>query len=98
MFGVQKPGSGSKNRAGELRQWVRDAHGIGAGVTVMVTELRCHEVGCPEIETVIAVLYGPGDTRQARIPKGIAEVTLADIEEMNLGGPGGTGGTGGTGA
>ncbi len=91
MFGVRKPEGTSGSKAGELRQWVRDTHGIRADVTVMVTEVRCHDVGCPEVETVFAVLYGPGDTRQAKVPKGIAEVTLADIQGINLGGSKGTG-------
>ncbi|OQW37767.1 MAG: hypothetical protein A4C66_12275 [Nitrospira sp. HN-bin3] len=48
----------------------------------MVTELECREPGCPPIETVIAVLTGPGNTQQYKIHKTATEIGLSDIEKM----------------
>ena len=46
----------------------------------MVSELRCSEPGCPPLETMIAVLDGPGRRRQFKFHKPIADVTQDDIE------------------
>ncbi len=48
------------------------------GVTVMVTELRCTEPGCPALETVIAILDTPGQPRQHKLQKPLADVTISD--------------------
>lgn len=45
----------SKSR---VKGWFRKSFGIGEETSLMVTELRCSEPGCPPVETVIAVL-GP---------------------------------------
>lgn len=70
-----------------VRQWVRTAFNFASGtsgeltdgVTIMVTELQCAEEGCPPVETVIAVLDSPGNPRQFKIHKPIAEVTEQDV-------------------
>jgi hypothetical protein len=43
-----------------IKSWARASWGLDEEATVMVTELECREPGCPPIETVIAVLEGPG--------------------------------------
>ncbi len=45
----------------------------------MVAELECHEEGCPPVETVIAVLEGPGQTRQWKLHQPIESVTRDDV-------------------
>ncbi len=85
MFGMRQDGGSKSARIREVRQWVRDRLGIPPEVTVMVTELQCSEPGCPPVETVVAVLYGPGRTVQARVPRPLAEVTEADVEALALG-------------
>jgi hypothetical protein len=62
-----------------VKAWVYEALHLSADVYVLVTELRCTEPGCPPLETVIAILDIPGDPRQFKIHKPIAEVILADI-------------------
>jgi len=51
--------------------------------TVMVTELRCSEPGCPPLETVIAVLSSSG-SRHFKLHKSAAEIARADIDELCL--------------
>jgi hypothetical protein len=49
---------------------------------VMVSELRCAEDDCPDVETVIAVLGEPGKARKHKLLKSMSEVTRDDV--MNL--------------
>jgi hypothetical protein len=49
---------------GCVRLWA-----LSDDTTVMVTELECREPGCPPIETVVAVLEGPGTTDPAQAPQ-----------------------------
>lgn len=65
-----------------IKAWTRAVFHLNDETTVMVTELECREPGCPPVETVIAVLKGPGDTQQYKIHKTATEIGLADIEEL----------------
>ncbi len=69
-------------RIAEVKEWVVEVFGLGADVTVMVTELRCTEPGCPPLETVIAILDRPGRPRQFKVHKAAAEVTFADVLQV----------------
>jgi hypothetical protein len=64
----------------QIQCWVRDRLDLDAEIIVMVSELRCSEPGCPPLETMIAVLDGPGRRRQFKFHKPIADVTQDDIE------------------
>lgn len=77
-----------KREAGErtakiraIKEWARQALRMTEDATVMVTELRCTEPGCPPLETVVAVLRSPGDSAQFKIHKAMEEVVYEDIEE-----------------
>ncbi|MEL6965694.1 MAG: hypothetical protein AAFO01_23310 [Pseudomonadota bacterium] len=47
-----------------------------------VAELRCHEPGCPPVETVVTARDTGGSTEDWRIAKPINEITAADIESL----------------
>lgn len=64
----------------QIRRWVKDCLHIEEETIVMVSELRCSESGCPPLETLIAILDGPGQTRQFKFHKTIAEITANDID------------------
>ena len=49
---------------------------------LMVSELQCSEPGCPPLETVIAILDGPGRRRQVKLHKSTAEITASDVEGL----------------
>ena len=40
----------------KIKNWVRENFDLTEYESVLVTELQCHEEGCPPIETVIVVL------------------------------------------
>ncbi len=65
-----------------VRAWVEEILPLPGGTTVLVTELRCGEPGCPPRETVIALLRGAGDRTQLKIPRGVASVTLDDVRAL----------------
>ena len=48
--------------------------------TVMVSELRCGETDCPDIETVVAILTAAQTSQKITINKSIAELSEADIK------------------
>lgn len=65
-----------------IKAWTRATWALSEEATVMVTELECREAGCPPIETVIALLEGPGKTRQFKIHKPAGDVSLADVQAL----------------
>ena len=67
-------------RIREIKTWVAEVFGLDESTTVMVTELRCTEPGCPPLETVIALL--DQSTRQFKLHKSAGEVTRSDIERI----------------
>ena len=72
----------SVDQAERIKAWTRGVFHLNDETTVMVTELECREPSCPPIETVIAVLKGPGNTQQYKIHKTANEVDLSDVEEL----------------
>lgn len=70
------------DQADRIKAWARGVFHLNDETTVMITELECREPGCPPIETVIAVLKGPGNTQQYKIHKIANEVGLSDLEAL----------------
>jgi hypothetical protein len=79
-----RPARRDPGRAALIKRWAIEAFGLDddAGGTVMVTELRCTEPGCPPLETVIALLGDSGPPRQHKIHKPMAEVTAGDLARL----------------
>lgn len=78
-------GSRPKNDPGKIaaiKEWATEAFQLPPDASVMVAELHCTEAGCPPLETVIAVLDQPGQPRQFKIHKAIADVTFADVLQV----------------
>jgi len=75
--------AGRQQRSGaavtaQVRRWVEEHIGPHEPVTVLVTELACHEPGCPPLETVIALLDGTG-SKTWKIPCPAADLSAADV-------------------
>ena len=62
-----------------VKNWVREALGIEESATVMVTELRCAEPGCPPLETVVAILRDGAARRDFKIGRGLDEITYEHV-------------------
>jgi hypothetical protein len=80
LFGGRR--SIDRDQSDRIKIWARETWTLSGEATVMVTELECREPGCPPIETVIAVLEGPGKTRQYKIHKSAAEINRPDVEGL----------------
>jgi len=81
-FGRRRPDA---RQVSAIKGWAREAFGLGDDVTVLVSELTCTEPGCPPLETVVALLRGPGDQAQHKLYKGVAEVTRDDLVALARG-------------
>ena len=71
--------------AQRIKDLVRGRMGLGDEATLMVSELRCHEDGCPDVETVIAVMGAARDSQTWKIAKPMAQVDAADIAALPMG-------------
>lgn len=65
-----------------VKGWAAELFGLAPDAAVMVTELRCAEDDCPDVETVIAVLGEPGRARSHKLLKPVAEVTRAEVAAL----------------
>lgn len=63
---------------GRVRRWAEEHRGDDGTATFLVTELACHEPGCPPRETVIALLGQTGQ-RTWKIPRPAADLSAADV-------------------
>lgn len=62
-----------------VKAMVSEAFHLPEDTMLSLAELRCHETGCPPIETVITARTQDATVRDWRIGKPIAEITEADI-------------------
>ena len=72
-----KPTGGHTKR---VKDMVREAWSIPENVIIMVSELRCHEEGCPDLETVIALMHDGAEPEKVKIYKPMAELNLKEIK------------------
>ena len=68
----------------QVKAWVFEALQLEEKTSLMVTELRCTEPGCPPIETVIALLKPSHPTQQYKIHKPIADISFDDVAMLAI--------------
>lgn len=66
-------------RVRAIKERARESLSLDQEATVMVSELRCTEPGCPPLETVIAVFGKSGKKSQVKIHKALDDVTGDDV-------------------
>ena len=79
MLGTKPVTPDRLNRVGAIKEWSRECLALEDGATVMVSELRCTEDGCPPLETVIAVFAPDGGRLQLTVHKPLDGVTRGDV-------------------
>ena len=62
-----------------IKKLIRDAWTVPEEVVIMVSELRCHDEDCPDVETVIALMAGPGEPVKVKIGKPMGELNFEII-------------------
>ena len=60
LFGQRRP---DPRAVADVKRWAAEVFRLPESASVLVTELRCGEPGCPPLETVIAIL-SPGPARR----------------------------------
>jgi hypothetical protein len=82
LFPLNRPSPAKPEATRRIKQWVEALGLLGRDGVVHVAELRCHEPGCPDFETVITLMFSaPGDDRTIKILKPLLEVTQEDVGE-----------------
>ncbi|MGE3536597.1 MAG: hypothetical protein AB7N91_04060 [Candidatus Tectimicrobiota bacterium] len=76
-----RPASDPQHLA-RVKTWVSEAFQSSDDTTILVTELRCTEPGCPPLETVIALLHPHAGTRQHKVHKALGALTRDDIRAL----------------
>ena len=79
MFDIRKTDSERTRRVRAIKDQARASLVLDEDATVMVSELRCAEPGCPPLETVIAVFADGGRKAQVKIHKALDDVTSDDV-------------------
>ncbi|MFO0773182.1 MAG: hypothetical protein U0172_00780 [Nitrospiraceae bacterium] len=77
LFGGRR--SIDPDQAARIKTWAQAQWAVEPDTIVTVTELQCREPDCPPIETVIALLEGPGRTRQYTIHKPAESIEEEDV-------------------
>jgi hypothetical protein len=78
ILGLSKPPAPDSSR--RVKDWVKEIRALPEEAVVMVSELRCHEDDCPDVETVIAIMGAGGSQKKVKFAKPIDNVTRKDIE------------------
>ena len=81
LFNSAPPPSRRANHA-DLKRWTRELLRLADDATLTVSELRCTEPGCPDLETVIGISVTPGQWRKLRVLKPATEVTRAELAAL----------------
>ena len=77
LFQARSPGDPQHLAA--VKRWAAEAFQLTEDTTIMVTELRCTEPGCPPLETVIALLHPQTGTRQHKVHKALCDLARDDV-------------------
>ncbi|MEM7191437.1 MAG: hypothetical protein AAF405_00975 [Pseudomonadota bacterium] len=80
MFDKTRPDAAAVRRIKEL---VVERFNLPQTTTLAVAELRCHEPGCPPVETVVTARAEDGSVQAWRVAKPVSEIETADIETLS---------------
>ncbi|TPK92419.1 nitrate reductase [Mesorhizobium sp. B2-4-17] len=69
----------SSSNADRIKQWMRNGLDLKEDVAITVTEVRCRESGCPDLETVISIFEEGRPMRCLRVGKAVAMIGKPDI-------------------
>ena len=66
-----------------LKKIIAEKFQLSDTTIISVAELRCHEKGCPPIETVITIRGDSSIVRDFKILKSASDIKAIDIENLN---------------
>ncbi len=68
-------GTGSSKKTRIVKDWIREFALVPDEFSILVTELKCTEPGCPPLETVVALLGPNAVSCQQKVHLAIEEIT-----------------------
>ena len=74
----QPRSSASPAQIQQVKAWVQGTLQLDSAVPISLSQLQCHEPGCPPIETVIAIMTQP--TQTYKIHAAIADLDEAQVQ------------------
>ena len=72
----------SSGQSAKIKDLVRELLACSDEHTILVTELKCTEPGCPPLETVVAVLGPCGVKHQQKVHLALEQVTETDVQSI----------------
>jgi len=81
-FDLTRPRRSNGPALRQVKTWAQQALRLPDEYSVLVTELRCSEEGCPPVETVIAIVGGPEKQRQGKVACPADQVVRAQVEAV----------------
>ncbi|MGP1386603.1 MAG: hypothetical protein ACTS2F_23795 [Thainema sp.] len=63
----------------QIKTWVYDALTLPTDIPISISQLQCHEPGCPPVETVIAVMSQP--TQTFKIHAAAEQITINEVQQ-----------------
>lgn len=79
--GLRKRPAEEAGRRASLKALLSERLGLGPDDAVTLSEIVCHDPGCPGAETVILLMRAGERPRAYKIAAALAEVTEEDIDE-----------------
>ena len=64
----------------QLKLWVQDCLTLPPEIAISISQLQCHEPGCPPLETVISVMFQPPQTFKIHLPAN--DIGLAELQAV----------------
>ena len=79
LFKQQRP-STKPEHIQQLKAWTYKVLNLSTNVPISISQLQCHEPGCPPLETVISVMAQPPQTFKIHTAAG--EVTYEMLAQV----------------
>ena len=79
MFDNERPNPEAVER---VKAYFVERFALPDDTLVSLAELRCHEPGCPPIETAITARGADGDMQDWRIHKKIEDIAREDVDAL----------------
>ncbi|WP_157449977.1 nitrate reductase [Bradyrhizobium sp. ARR65] len=79
-LGLRAQRTGYPEAVQQLKLQTQKLLGLADDVTISVTELSCREPGCPDVETVVAILREGEKPSIAKVHRSIPEVTPDELK------------------
>ncbi|MEB3198196.1 MAG: hypothetical protein VKP62_13430 [Candidatus Sericytochromatia bacterium] len=79
LFSFAPAGDETAQATRQIKRWAERLFGAGLRDVVTVSELRCGEIDCPDLETLVVLSPASGGRRFLKIAKPATAVTETDL-------------------